>query len=58
MKSILINIQIDNVKAVDLVDIEEVIEEALKGYTRKRIQYNLTDLMGPPIPVEEPEESE
>jgi hypothetical protein len=58
VKSILVNIQIDNVKAVDLVDIEEVIEEALKKYTRKRVQYSLNDMYGPPIPVEEPEESE
>ena len=53
MKTILINIQIDNVKAKDLADLEEILDEALKEYRNKRINYNLTDMFGPAIPVQE-----
>lgn len=53
VKSILVNIQIDDVTAADLVEIEKAVEEALKEYKRKRVQYNLTDAFGPPIPTEE-----
>lgn len=52
-KSIMISIQIDEVTAKDLVVVEEVIEEALKPFKRKRVILSLNDLMGPPIPVSE-----
>lgn len=52
-KTILINIQIDEVKAADLAEIEELLEQALKEYTRKTINFNLTDTLGPSLPIRE-----
>lgn len=52
-KTIMINIQIDEVNASDLAKIEELLEETLSQYKRKRINYNLTDTFGPPLPVQE-----
>ncbi len=53
MKTLLVTIQVDDVKVGDLDRIEELIEEALKEYERKRITYNINKLLGPPIPVGE-----
>ena len=53
MKTLLITIQIDDIKVGDLDKIEEVIEEALKDYERKRLTFNLNKLLGPPIPIGE-----
>lgn len=50
MKTILVNVQIDEVSAKDLADVEEKIEKALKDYPRRRINYNLTDTFGSPLP--------
>jgi len=50
MKQINVNIQIDNITSADLAAIEAAIEEALKEYKRKRIQYQLGDTFGLPIP--------
>jgi len=50
MKQININIQIDNITASDLADIEALVEASLKKYKRKRIQYQLGDTFGLPIP--------
>jgi len=50
MKQINVNIQLDGVTAADLADIEAAIEEALKDYKRKRVQYSLGDTFGLPIP--------
>jgi hypothetical protein len=53
VKTLLVTIQVDDIKLGDLDKIEELIEEALQEYQRKRITYNLNKLLGPPIPVEE-----
>lgn len=50
-KSILVNIQIDNVTAKDLADIEDAVEKALKNYPRISINYNIVDQFGQPLPV-------
>ena len=52
-KTIMVTIQIDNVDAQTLGDIEKKIETALKDYKSKRINYNLQDTFGLPIPPTE-----
>lgn len=53
MKTLLITIQVDDITVGDLDKIEDLIEQALDEYRRKRITYNVNKLLGPPIPVDE-----
>ncbi len=53
MKTMLVTIQIDDVKVGDADAIDDLLEEALKDYLRKRITYNVNKLLGPPIPENE-----
>lgn len=53
MRTVLITIQIDDVKLSDLEEIEEGINKALEGFARKRISLNVSETFGPPIPAEQ-----
>lgn len=53
MKTVLITVQIDDVKLSNLEEIEEGINKALEGFDRKRITLNISETFGPPIPVEQ-----
>ncbi len=53
MKSVLISIQIDDIKLADLEGVELNIEKALEDFPRKRITLNISNTFGPPIPAEE-----
>lgn len=52
-QTIVINIQIDNVKIEELPVIKENIDEALKEYKNRRVTYSLSDMFGPPLPAVE-----
>lgn len=53
MKTILVTIQIDEVKAVDLAELEEKLNEVLVEYPRKRVNYSLSDTLGQPLPIQQ-----
>jgi hypothetical protein len=53
MKTVLITIQIDDVKMADLEGLELNIENALEDFPRRRVTMNLSETFGPPIPVEQ-----
>lgn len=53
MKTLLVTIQIDDIKPGDVDKIEEALEEVLKEFERKRLSYNVNKLLGPPIPLGE-----
>jgi hypothetical protein len=53
MKTIMITIQIDDVTAANLSDIEKKVDEALKEYKRKQINYSLHETFGPPLALTE-----
>lgn len=52
-KTILINIQIDGIKLAEIGVVEELIEECLKEYKRKQINYTITDQIGGGLPIRE-----
>jgi len=52
-KTILINIQIDGVKLAEIGLIEQLVEDCLKEYKRKQINYNITDQIGGGLPIRE-----
>ena len=53
MKTVLLNIQLDDIKMSQVEEIEDAIVKAIEKFPRKRITMNITDTFGPPIPLQE-----
>lgn len=53
MKTVLVTIQIDDVKIADLEGLELNLEKVLEDFPRNRLTLNISNTFGPPIPLEE-----
>ena len=50
MKTVFINIQIDDVKLSDIEALEKAIEEAVKEHKRRNVTISISDTFGPGLP--------